>query len=202
MRKFKQTCTNIIKQLNIQISVGRYFPSKRQYIQWIPGWTWCCRQWSMQRLDPKQYHWRSLDMPSFQSEHRVQYQLSSHQPAVGREMNHVISKQNFTKINKCLKLSEIRWTVPVGYRMVPQNMWVSENVGPILKPQQHLWLVSKSCFRVTLCLRVSNLFYVLVNSSNVSNYKTGVSKSCKVLNLPFNTPYQGEKETWSKMETS
>lgn len=121
MRKFKQICTNIIKQLNIQISVGRYFLSKRQYIQWIPGWTWCCRQWSMQRLDPKQYHWRSLDMPSFQSEHRVQYQLSSHQSAVRREMNHVISKQNFTKIYKCLKLSEIRWTVSEGYRMVPQK---------------------------------------------------------------------------------
>lgn len=194
MRKFKQTCTNIIKQLNIQISVGRYFPSKRQYIQWIPGWTWCCRQWSMQRLDPKQYHWRSLDMPSFQSEHRVQYQLSSHQSAVRREMNHVISKQNFTKIYKCLKLSEIRWTVSEGYRMVPQKMWVSENVGLILKSRQHLWLVSKSCFHVILCLRASNLFYVSLNSSNVSNYKTGVSKSCKVLNLPFDTPYQGKKE--------
>ena len=68
--------------------------------------------------------------------------------------------------------------------MVPQKMWVSENVG----------LISKSCFHVILCLRASNLFYVSLNSSNVSNYKTGVSKSCKVLNLPFDTPYQGEKE--------
>ena len=148
----------------------------------------------MQRLDPKQYHWRSLDMPSFQSEHRVQYQLSSHQSAVRREMNHVISKQNFTKIYKCLKLSENRWTVSEGYRMVPQKMWVSENVGLILKSRQHLWLVSKSCFHVILCFRASNLFYVSLNSSNVSNYKNGVSKSCKVLNLPFDTPYQGEKE--------
>ena len=155
----------------------------------------------MQRLDPKQYHWRSLDMPSFQSEHRVQYQLSSHQSAVKREMNHVISKQNFTKIYKCLKLSEIRWTASEGYRMVPQKMWVLENVGPILK-SQNICDWSQSLVFVWFCLRVSTLFYILLNSSNVSNYKTGLSKCCKVLNLPFDTPYQGENETWSKMEKS
>jgi len=156
MRKFKQTCTNNIKQLNIQISAGRYFPSKRQYIQWIPGWTWCCRQWSMQRLDPKQYHWRSLDMPSFQSERRVQYQLSSHQSAVGREMSHVISKQNFTKTYKCLKLSEIRWTISEGYRMVPQKMLArSWNLDSICDWSQSLvfvWLyVSASQIYFTSC---------------------------------------------------